>query len=176
MIWLKYYFKPCTNVEKSFGVSNKTILFLSLPLKTLTIRFLMIYLTENAIDINYLLDFVQDGGAGAIDVFIGTVRNQTSEKKVVRLEYEAYDTMAIKKIQEIVNQATKQWNILKYAIAHRKGILQIGEVAVVIAVATPHRQAAFEACKYIIDTIKENVPIWKKEVYEDGEIWVAAHP
>ncbi len=136
----------------------------------------MIYLTENKIDTNYLLDFVQDEGAGAIDVFIGTVRDKTSDKKVLRLEYEAYDKMAIREIQEIVNQATKQWNILKYAVAHRKGVLQIGEAAVVIAVATPHRQAAFEACQFIIDTIKERVPIWKKEVYEDGEVWVAAHP
>ncbi|SFE42743.1 molybdenum cofactor biosynthesis protein MoaE [Thermoflexibacter ruber] len=136
----------------------------------------MIYLTENKIDVNYLLDFVQHEEAGAVDIFIGTVRSKTSDKKVVRLEYEAYDTMAIKKIQEIVSQATQQWNILKYAVVHRKGILQIGEAAVVIAVATPHRQAAFEACKYIIDTIKANVPIWKKEVYENGEIWVAAHP
>ncbi|GAB4465390.1 MAG: molybdenum cofactor biosynthesis protein MoaE [Thermoflexibacter sp.] len=136
----------------------------------------MIYLTENKIDVNYLLDFVQHEEAGAVDIFIGTVRSKTSDKKVVRLEYEAYDTMAIKKIQEIVSQANQQWNILKYAVVHRKGILQIGEAAVVIAVATPHRQAAFEACKYIIDTIKENVPIWKKEIYEDGEIWVAAHP
>lgn len=136
----------------------------------------MIYLTENKIDVNYLLDFVQHEEAGAVDIFIGTVRSKTSDKKVVRLEYEAYDTMAIKKIQEIVNQATQQWDILKYAVVHRKGILQIGEAAVVIAVATPHRQAAFEACKYIIDTIKANVPIWKKEVYENGEVWVAAHP
>ncbi|MCU0390272.1 MAG: molybdenum cofactor biosynthesis protein MoaE [Thermoflexibacter sp.] len=136
----------------------------------------MIYITENKININEVLDFVQDSGAGAIDVFIGTVRNKTSEKKVVRLEYEAYDKMAIKQMEEIVNQALSQWNILKYAVVHRKGILQIGEAAVIVAVATPHRQAAFEACKYIIDTIKDNVPIWKKEIYEDGEIWVAAHP
>jgi molybdopterin synthase catalytic subunit len=136
----------------------------------------MIYITENKININEVLDCVQDSGAGAIDVFIGTVRNKTSEKKVVRLEYEAYDKMAIKQMEEIVNQALSQWNILKYAVVHRKGILQIGEAAVIVAVATPHRQAAFEACKYIIDTIKDNVPIWKKEIYEDGEIWVAAHP
>lgn len=136
----------------------------------------MIYLTESSIDTHAIIDFVQTGEAGAIDIFIGTVRNQTSGKKVVRLEYEAYDTMAIKQMEEIVNEATKQWNILKYAIAHRKGVLQIGEAAVVIAVATPHRQASFEACKYIIDTMKERVPIWKKEIYEDGEIWVAAHP
>lgn len=136
----------------------------------------MVHLTENKIDTNALIDFVQADGAGAIDVFIGTVRNKTSEKKVVRLEYEAYDKMALKQIEHIVNQACKQWTILKYAVVHRKGVLEIGEAAVVVAVATPHRQAAFEACKYIIDTIKESVPIWKKEIYEDGEVWVSAHP
>jgi molybdopterin synthase catalytic subunit len=136
----------------------------------------MIYLTENKIDINTIIEFARATDAGAIDIFIGTVRNQTADKKVVRLEYEAYDKMAIKKIEQIVNEAHKQWHILKYAIVHRKGVLEIGEVAVVVAIATPHRQAAFEACKYIIDTLKERVPIWKKEVYEDGEIWVAAHP
>lgn len=136
----------------------------------------MLYITENKIDTNALIDFVQTDGAGAIDVFIGTVRNKTSEKKVVRLEYEVYDKMALKQIESIVNQAYTQWTILKYAVVHRKGVLAIGEIAVVVAVATPHRQAAFEACKYIIDTIKENVPIWKKEIYEDGEVWVSAHP
>lgn len=136
----------------------------------------MLYLTEKKIDTDKLIDFVQADGAGAINVFIGTVRNKTSEKKVVRLEYEAYDKMALKQIEHIVNQACERWTILKYAVAHRKGVLEIGEAAVVIAVATPHRQASFEACKYIIDTIKESVPIWKKEIYEDGVVWVSAHP
>lgn len=136
----------------------------------------MLYITENKIDTNEIIDFVQADGAGAIDVFIGTVRNKTSEKKVVRLEYEAYDKMALKQMESIVKQACTRWTILKYAVVHRKGILTIGEIAVVVAVATPHRQAAFEACKYIIDTIKENVPIWKKEIHEDGEVWVSAHP
>jgi molybdopterin synthase catalytic subunit len=136
----------------------------------------MIYITEKEIDTNSLVHFVQADEAGGIAIFIGTVRNKTADKKVMRLEYEAYDKMAIKEMEKIANEATQQWNILKYAVAHRKGILQIGDAAVVIAVATPHRQAAFEACKYIIDTIKERVPIWKKEIYENGEVWVSAHP
>jgi molybdopterin synthase catalytic subunit len=136
----------------------------------------MIYLTENKIDTNYIMEYVQTDEAGAIDLFIGTIRNKTSGKKVMRLEYEAYDKMAIKQMEDIVNEASERWHLLKYAIAHRKGVLQIGEAAVVIAVATSHRQASFEVCKYIIDTIKERVPIWKKEIYEDGEVWVAAHP
>ncbi len=136
----------------------------------------MLYLTENKIDTNALIEFVQTAEAGAVDIFIGTVRSKTAHKKVVRLEYEAYDKMAVKQMQEIVNEACRRWEILKYAVVHRHGILEIGEVAVVVAIATPHRQAAFAACQYIIDTLKESVPIWKKEVYEDGEIWVAAHP
>jgi molybdopterin synthase catalytic subunit len=136
----------------------------------------MIHLTENKIDTNALIEYVQADEAGGINIFIGTVRNKTSGKKVVRLEYEAYDKMAIKQMEAIAEEASKQWHVIKYAVAHRKGVLQIGDAAVVITVATAHRQAAFEACKYIIDTIKERVPIWKKEIYEDGEVWVSAHP
>ena len=84
--------------------------------------------------------------------------------------------MAVKKMQEIADQAAARWPIQKVAIVHRKGSLQIGEAAVVIAVSTPHRKASFEACEFIIDTLKEVVPIWKKEIFEDGAVWVAAHP
>jgi molybdopterin synthase catalytic subunit len=108
-------------------------------------------------------------------VFIGTVRNHNKSKAVVRLEFETYDTMAVKKMQDLANQACQQWNIEKVVMVHRKGVLSIGDVAVVIAVATPHRAASFEACKWLIDTLKEVVPIWKKEVYENGEEWLEAH-
>lgn len=114
--------------------------------------------------------------AGALAVFIGTVRNKTKEKKVVALEYEAYIPMALKKIQKIAKEAEKRWPIEKIAITHRIGKLAIGDSAVVIALSTPHRKESFEACQYVIDTLKEFVPIWKKEIYEDGEVWVAAHP
>ena len=122
------------------------------------------------------IDFVSNDNAGGISVFIGTVRNQTKGKEVVRLDFEAYAPMAISEMRKIAEQAAEKWPVEKMAIHHRVGTLQIQEIAVVIAVATPHRKAAFEACQYAIDTLKETVPIWKKEIFEDGEVWVAAHP
>jgi molybdopterin synthase catalytic subunit len=136
----------------------------------------MIAITETPIDTLEVIAAVQAEGAGAINVFIGTVRNQTQAKPVVQLDFEAFDSMAVKKMQEIANQAAARWPIQKVAIVHRKGSLQIGDAAVVIAVSTPHRKASFEACEFIIDTLKEVVPIWKKEIFEDGAVWVAAHP
>ena len=114
--------------------------------------------------------------SGGIDVFIGTVRNATKGKKVVKLEFEAYEPMAIAEMEKIAKQAFEKWPVQKVLIHHRTGVLEVGEVPVVIAVSAAHRAAAFDACKYIIDTLKQTVPIWKKEIFEDGEVWVAAHP
>lgn len=136
----------------------------------------MIAITEKPINTPEVIAAVQADGAGAINVFIGTVRNQTQAKPVVQLDFEAYDSMAVKKMQEIADQAKAKWPIQKVALVHRKGTLAIGDAAVVIAVSTPHRKASFEACEFIIDTLKEVVPIWKKEIFEDGAVWVAAHP
>lgn len=122
------------------------------------------------------IDFVSSDSAGGLAVFIGTVRNQTKGKKVIRLEFEAYGPMAISEMRKIAETAATRWSAEKISIHHRTGVLGIGEIAVVIAVATPHRKAAFEACEFAIDTLKETVPIWKKEFFEDGEVWVAAHP
>lgn len=136
----------------------------------------MIAITQEPINTPAVIEAVQADGAGAINVFIGTVRNQTQAKPVVQLDFEAYDSMAVKKMQEIAKQASERWPVQKIAIVHRKGSLQIGDAAVVIAVSTPHRKASFEACEFIINTLKEVVPIWKKEIFEDGAVWVAAHP
>jgi molybdopterin synthase catalytic subunit len=114
--------------------------------------------------------------AGGQAIFVGTVRNQTQNKKVLKLVFEAYTPMAIKEMQKIALTLEERWGALKVVIHHRVGELLVGDVAVIIAVSTPHRAAAFEACQYAIDTLKETVPIWKKEFFEDGEIWVAAHP
>jgi molybdopterin synthase catalytic subunit len=119
---------------------------------------------------------VADDAAGGTVVFVGTVRNQTSGKQVIRLEFEAYIPMAIKEMQKIADQIMQRWNAIHVVMHHRVGILEVGELPVVIAVSTLHRKAAFEACQFAIDTLKETVPIWKKEVFEDGEVWVAAHP
>ena len=122
------------------------------------------------------LKAVADDGAGGTVVFVGTVRNQTKGKKVVRLEFEAFEPMAIKEMRKIAEAITDKWNALHVSVHHRVGALDIQGIAVIIAVSTPHRKAAFEACEYAIDTLKETVPIWKKEIFEDGEVWVAAHP
>ena len=137
---------------------------------------ILILLTETPIDLPAVLAHVQAPGAGAVDVFIGTVRDNTQRKAVVRLEYEAYAPMALKKMGELAEEARRRWPVEALALVHRVGLLDIGEAAVVIAVATPHRAEAFAACRWLIDTLKETVPIWKKEVFEDGEVWVAAHP
>jgi molybdopterin synthase catalytic subunit len=114
--------------------------------------------------------------SGGIDIFIGTVRNATKGKTVIRLEFEAYEPMALAEMEKIAKQAIEKWPVQKVLIHHRIGILQVGEVPVIIAVSAAHRAAAFDACRYIIDTLKQTVPIWKKEIFEDGEVWVAAHP
>ncbi|SFE39670.1 molybdenum cofactor biosynthesis protein MoaE [Spirosoma endophyticum] len=136
----------------------------------------MISITTDPIDVAAALKSIESEQAGAIDLFLGVVRDNTQERSVNRLEYEAYDRMAINEMEKIADQAHQRWPILRYTIIHRKGTLQIGEIAVLIGVATAHRADAFEACRYIIDTIKKTVPIWKKEVFMDGEEWVNAHP
>lgn len=135
-----------------------------------------IHISDTPLDTLEVINLVRSDACGAIDVFIGTVRNQTKGKAVVRLEFEAYAPMAIKEMSKIADRASEQWPIDKIAIHHRTGILHHGEIAVIIAVSTPHRKASFEACQFAIDTLKETVPIWKKEIFEDGEVWVAAHP
>jgi len=135
-----------------------------------------IHISSTALDIPACINRIMSPESGGIDVFIGTVRKLTDGKKVIRLEYEAYESMALKEMDKIATDAMNRWPIENILIHHRVGILNINEAAVVIAVAAPHREAAFEACRYAIDTLKKTVPIWKKEVFEDGEMWVAAHP
>lgn len=112
---------------------------------------------------------------GAVALFVGVVREFTGEKRTVCLHYEAYGEMARREMAKIAREIQKRWPGARVAIGHRVGELGIGEASVIVAVATPHRQAAFEAARYGIDTIKERVPIWKKEMWEDGESWVGIH-
>jgi molybdopterin synthase catalytic subunit len=133
-------------------------------------------ITNETLNILNCINWIMAPQAGGIDVFIGTVRDQTKGKKVVRLEFEAYEKMALNEMKKIANEMIQRWPLHKVLIHHRVGILQIGEVPVVIAVSASHRAAAFEACRYAIDTLKQTVPIWKKEVFENGEEWVDAHP
>ena len=120
--------------------------------------------------------FVETPEAGGAVTFIGTVRNRTQQKAVVRLEFEAYAPMAVAEMRKIAERAVSEFAVLRVALHHRVGVLDIGEVPVVIAVSAAHRGAAFAACQFCIDTLKETVPIWKREVFADGAVWVAAHP
>jgi molybdopterin synthase catalytic subunit len=128
------------------------------------------------LNIQTCIDWVMSPDSGGIDIFIGTVRNATKGKPVLKLEFEAYNKMAINEINKITKQVIKQWPVQKILVHHRTGTLLVGEIPVIIAVSAAHRDAAFEACRYIIDTLKQTVPIWKKEFFENGEVWVAAHP
>lgn len=136
----------------------------------------MIRLQEDKINVEDVISSVQSPDAGAIDVFIGTVRNQTKNKAVIHLEFEAYESMAIAEIMKIVSRAKSTWPILNISVVHAVGKLEIGDIPVVIAVSTAHRKAAFEACEFVIDELKKTVPIWKREFFEDGDQWVSAHP
>lgn len=135
-----------------------------------------ILITEDNLDIGACIDWVSSPDTGGIAVFIGTVRNETKGREVLRLEFEAYGTMARKELKKIAATATQRWPVKKILIHHRTGILGVGEIPVIIAVAAAHRDAAFDVCRFTIDTLKETVPIWKKEIFANGEVWVAAHP
>lgn len=129
---------------------------------------------EETIRVEELIAWAQDalqGGAGAVVPFIGVVRNNARGKRVNHLEYQAYPAMAKRELEAVARETAAGWKV-SCAIVHRVGKLQIGEASIVIAVASPHRAAAFEACRFAIDRVKETVPIWKKEIAEDGSWWV----
>lgn len=128
----------------------------------------MFRLTHSPIDYHAVTESVRHPHCGAVVLFLGTVRDLTGEQVTVFLEYEAYAPMAEKKLAEIEAEARKKWPVGEIAIVHRLGRLEVGEVSVAVAVSTPHRADAFDACRFVIDTLKEVVPIWKKENAPDG--------
>jgi molybdopterin synthase catalytic subunit len=135
-----------------------------------------IEVTSEKLNLQNCYDFVQDSSCGGIALFVGTVRNKTKDKKVIRLDFSSYKSMAIKELNKIAEEAIENFDILKIAVHHVEGELQIGDIPVIIAVSAAHRGAAFDACEFAIDKLKETAPIWKKEHFEDGEVWVNAHP
>jgi len=131
----------------------------------------VVLLVPDAIDVNGLVAHVRADHDGAIVTFDGFVRNESHDRRTLYLEYEAYEAMAVAKMQEIAAQAREKYAIHRVAIAHRLGRLEIGETSVFIAVSAPHRAGAFDACRFAIDTLKSTVPSWKKEYFEDGAVW-----
>ncbi len=136
----------------------------------------MFEITEADIQLEPLVQHVRKNSIGGIVTFLGVVRDFSRGRNVSYLEYEAYREMAIRKMRQIGDEIREKWGIEDVAIVHRVGHLEVGERAVAIAVGSPHRKAAFEACEYAIDRLKEIVPIWKKEVAEDGEAWIDDRP
>lgn len=133
-------------------------------------------ITREKIDTRFVADGLKRGEDGASVVFEGVVRNQTRGRKTQFLEYEAYEQMALQQMESLAAQAIEQFKVRDVAIVHRLGRLEIGETSVLIAVASAHRGPAFEACRWIIDTLKRTVPIWKKEHFEDGAVWADGEP
>ena len=128
----------------------------------------MTRLTREPIDYHALTESVRDPHSGAVALFLGTVRDLTGEEVTVFLDYEAYGPMAEKKLAEIEADVRRRWKVGNVAMIHRLGRLAVGDVSVAVAVSTPHRAEAFEACRFAVDTLKELVPIWKKENAPDG--------
>jgi molybdopterin synthase catalytic subunit/molybdopterin converting factor small subunit len=129
-------------------------------------------LSEQPLDLNSVVGQVADERAGAIATFVGTTRIESRGRTVERLEYEAYPGMAEKTMAELADDLKRRYDLCEIAIAHRVGVVGIGETSVVIAVSAPHRGEALAACTEAIDTLKQTVPLWKKEVYEGGEEWI----
>lgn len=132
----------------------------------------MIEILSGPLSLERCVQAVRRPGSGGLVTFVGSVRDFSEGQRVEFLEYEAYEPMALAKMQQVVDEASARWPVQAMAIQHRVGRLEIGEDAVVIAVACPHRAEAFAACRYAIDRLKEIVPIWKKEHGEDGAVWV----
>jgi molybdopterin synthase catalytic subunit len=135
----------------------------------------MIQIVESKIDREKIVQSVSTPESGAIATFDGRVRNHAREKPVTHLHYEAFPEMALKELEKIRVKAMQRWPLNGMAIVHRVGRMEIGESSVFIAVSSAHRNDAFEACRFAIDTLKTTVPIWKKEHYEDGEVWIEGY-
>jgi molybdopterin synthase catalytic subunit len=135
-----------------------------------------IALVASSLDPERVEALVATTEAGARVVFVGAVRRHNRGREVLRLHYEAYAPMALRTLEAIAGEARERFGALDVAVHHRLGTLEPGEAAVVVAVAAEHRAPAFAACRYVIDELKARAPIWKKEIYRDGESWLGHHP
>ncbi len=128
----------------------------------------MIRLQREPLDVEEAIRSVLTPASGAVDVFIGTTRDHAAGRSVRSLDYEAHETMALREVEKIVVVARERWKVSGIAVIHRLGRVDVGEASVVIAVSAAHRAEAFDACRYVIDTLKQTVPIWKREEFTDG--------
>ncbi|CAG8767904.1 15953_t:CDS:2 [Acaulospora morrowiae] len=135
----------------------------------ITVDFVKI--TSEVLDLQTIVDIVKDNGAGAISTFSGTTRDTYRDKKVIKLDYEAYIPMAEKVLLSIISEARSKWELKKIAVYHRLGTVPVGENSVIIAVSSVHRKESLQSVEWLINQLKEKAPIWKKEIYSDGSVW-----
>lgn len=135
-----------------------------------------IELVQDAIDSQRLVDAMKAGEDGAVAIFDGIVRNNTKGRQTLYLDYTAYDAMALDQMRKLAAEAMSRYGVRDVLMVHRLGRLEVGETSILIAVASAHRGAAFDACRWLIDTLKQQVPIWKKEVFVDGAVWAPGEP
>ncbi len=132
-----------------------------------------ILLTDQPLDLQQAMEFLRTEEAGALNFFVGTTRSHTGDRQTEHLSYEAHVPMALQEMEKLARQVEVQWPVLRVCLFHRLGEVPAGEASVIIGVATPHRAESFAACRWLIDTLKKQVPIWKKEIYTDGsQEWV----
>ncbi len=136
----------------------------------------MLIKIKDTIHVEEAYNYLQTPDCGAVNLFVGTVRNLNKNKRVTKLVFEAYEAMAIKEMEKIAQQAKQKWNLHNIAMMHAVGEKLPGEIAVITGVSSTHRKASFEGCEFLIDELKKRVPIWKQEWYEDGNVWINAHP
>ncbi len=137
---------------------------------------MQIYITRERIDSAGLLDEIKAAGDGAVCVFDGIVRDNTRGRRTLYLDYEGYEAMALDRMRGLAAEAVERFGVRDVTLVHRLGRLEVGETSVLIAVASAHRGAAFEACRWVIDTLKKTVPIWKREQFADGAVWADGEP
>jgi molybdopterin synthase catalytic subunit len=136
----------------------------------------LVDLTRETIDADTIVAAAKSGEDGAVVVFDGIVRNHSRGRRTLHLDYEAYEEMAVRQMRELGEKARERFGVRQVTMVHRLGRLEIGETSVLIVVASAHRSAAFEACRWLIDQIKQTVPIWKKETFADGQVWAPGEP
>ena len=136
---------------------------------------MLIKIVDN-IDLNEAYAYLQSPSSGAVNLFVGTVRNHSHGKDVIKLVFEAYEAMALKEMRKIAEAAQSRWQLDKVVMIHAVGEKQPGEAVVITGASSVHRKASFEACQFLIDELKNTVPIWKHEFFKDNSVWVNAHP
>ena len=137
---------------------------------------MLIEIVENTIDAEAIVSRMKDGSDGAVCVFDGIVRDNTRGRPTLYLDYEAYREMALEQMRRLAGEAVEKFGVRDVAVVHRLGRLAVGETSVLIVAASAHRAAAFDACRWLIDTLKRTVPIWKRETFADGAVWADGEP